>query len=97
MGRDSNEFKLGDALKQMLKTYKLEGRMKETHLINSWGKVVGRMIDQHTSNLYIKNKTLFVRVDSAALRNELAYAKTKLINALNKEAGGEVIVDIVLR
>lgn len=97
MGRNSNEFKLGDALRQMMKTYKLEGRLKETHLINSWGKVVGRMIDQHTSNLYIKDKKLFVQVDSAALRNELSYAKTKIITALNKEAGGEVIVDIVFR
>jgi hypothetical protein len=44
--------------------------------------------------MYIKNRTLFVRVDSAALREELSYQVSKLVKKLNQAAGIEAIDDI---
>jgi len=39
---------------------------------------------------------LYVKVNSAALRNELLFARTKILNTLNKEVGANVIEEIVL-
>ena len=97
MIKKSNESTLRQAIEEMLKTYQLDRKLTETRLINSWEKVVGRMIAKHTSTLYIRNKKLIVKLDSAALKNELSYAKEKIKNALNKEAGQEVITDIVFK
>jgi predicted nucleic acid-binding Zn ribbon protein len=90
-----NDQSLGDAIRQFLRTYHLEDKMNETRLIRSWGKVVGKMVDTHTKGLQIRNKVLYVKLDSPALRTELGYAREKLITALNKEAGEVVIAEIV--
>ncbi len=46
--------------------------------------------------MYIKDRTLFVRVDSAALREELTYQRSKLVKKLNAAAGVEAIDDLKL-
>ena len=93
----SNEQSLGDVIREFLQSYQLEEKLNETKLIKAWEKVTGQMVAKHTEGLYIKNRILFVKVSSAALRQELSYARSKLIKALNKEVNSEVIEDIVLR
>jgi hypothetical protein len=55
------------------------------------------MVSMHTKDLHIRNKVLFVRIDSPALRNELSYARETIVKSLNDEAGAEVIEDIVFK
>ncbi|MHC1707776.1 MAG: DUF721 domain-containing protein [Bacteroidales bacterium] len=93
----SNEILIREAIRQMLERYQLSDKINEINLISSWEKVVGPLIARHTKKLRIYNKVLFVEVDSAALRNELKYARTKLVNQLNKEVGVSVITDIVFK
>ncbi len=95
--KKSNDQTLKEVINELLKAYKLSDKLKEVRLIDSWEKVVGKLINKHTKNLYIKKKVLFVKLDSAALRNELSYARQKIIKALNKEAKEEVIDDIVFK
>jgi len=94
MIRKSNEITLKAAIESLLNAYKLTGKLNETRLIASWDKVVGNHIARHTGELYVKGETLFVKLDSAALKNELSMAKTKLIANLNRVAGVNVINDI---
>jgi predicted nucleic acid-binding Zn ribbon protein len=94
MIRKSNEITLKDAIESLLDAYKLTGKLNETRLIASWDKVVGKHIARHTENIYIKGEILFVKLDSAALKNELTMARTKLVNNLNRVAGLNLIVDI---
>lgn len=93
--KKSNDQTLKEVINELLESYKLGDKLKEVRLIDSWEKVVGKLINKHTKNLYIKKKVLFVKLDSAALRNELSYARQKIIKALNKEADEEVIENIV--
>ncbi|MCD4747392.1 MAG: DUF721 domain-containing protein [Bacteroidales bacterium] len=93
----SNELSLKEAIKELLNDYKLNNKLNEVRLINSWEKVVGKLISKHTNKLYIRRKVLFIELDSAALKNELSYAKQKIINALNKEVNEDVIEEIVFR
>jgi predicted nucleic acid-binding Zn ribbon protein len=93
----SNNQSLGDAIREFLHSYHLEDKLNETKVIQSWGKVVGPMVEKHTHGLYIRNRILFVKVESAALRQELSYSRSKIIAALNKEVKSEVIEDLVLR
>jgi predicted nucleic acid-binding Zn ribbon protein len=93
--RYSNDQSLGAAIKEFLQAYRLEERMNQTKLIHSWEKVVGKMIANHTHDLSIRNKILFVHIDSPALRNELSYQKGKIMDSLNSEVNAKVIDDIV--
>lgn len=94
MIRKSNEITLKEAIESLLIAYKLTDKLDETRLIASWDKVVGKLIVRHTDDMYVKNRVLFVKLDSAALRNELAMAKSKLIVSLNRTTGKDVIEDI---
>jgi hypothetical protein len=55
------------------------------------------MVAMHTKDLYIRNKVLFVRIDSPALRNELSYTREKIVKSLNNEVNAEVIEDVVFK
>ncbi|MFL5763794.1 MAG: DUF721 domain-containing protein [Bacteroidia bacterium] len=92
-----NEHTLKEVIGQMLKAYKLDEKLAERKLISSWETVMGPMIAKHTTDLSIKYQQLFVTLDSAALRNELAMAKGKMVKMLNDEAGSEVIKEVILR
>ena len=92
-----NDQTVKEAIDALLRTYGLDGKMREVRLIGSWEKVMGKMIARHTKEIFIRDRKLFVRVDSAALREELSYAKEKLVKMLNEEGGGNVIDEVVLQ
>jgi hypothetical protein len=45
--------------------------------------------------LNIRKKTLFVKLDSSALKNELSFSKERIIKSLNDEVG-EVVIDKIV-
>jgi len=71
-------------------------KLAENRLIHAWETALGKAVSRYTENLYIKNKTLYVRLSSSVLRNELSMCRSDLIAKLNKEAGMDVINQIVL-
>ena len=93
--KTSNDKPLGEVIREMIDTYRLEGKLNEIKVIHSWEKVVGIMIARHTKDLHIRNGKLFVKIDSPALKNELTYSTSVIIERLNKEAGGKVIEEII--
>lgn len=97
MARGFNEKPLGEVIQELLKAYSLEGKLKHARIIEAWPEVTGKMITNHTRDLYIKGSKLFVIIDSPALKNELTYSKSRIIEELNKTVGAEVIKDIIFR
>lgn len=93
--RKSNESSLGDVIKQMLKSYKLDVRLKEHQIGDSWNRVVGPMIANNTRDVYVRNGVLFVRLESSIIKNELSYAKEKIVANLNEEVGEEIVKRVV--
>ena len=93
----AKEKTLKEAIQELLKVYKLEGRLNEVRLISSWEKVMGKMIANHTKGIFINRKKLFVTIDSAALRAELFYAKEKIVKMLNDEIGQLVVEDVIFQ
>lgn len=69
----------------------------EARLSYLWQKVMGKPIAKHTTNISFKNKKLYISIDSAPLKNELSYAKEKIISLLNAELEKEIIKEIVFR
>ncbi len=92
-----NEHSIKDAIEALLKAYKLDDKLDEKKLISSWDNVMGKMIANHTTDIYIKHKQLFVSLDSPALKNELLLAKSKMVQMLNTSVGKEIINDIIFK
>lgn len=93
----SNTNTLKEAINEFLKAYSLSDKLNEHRLISSWEKVMGKMIAKHTTEIFITDKVLTVKLDSSVLREELSFAKTKMIEVLNESIGQEVIKGIILK
>lgn len=95
--RKKNIQKIEDVIKEYLKALKIDDKLKEVKLIKSWDDVVGKTIAHSTSNIYIRNRKLFVSLNSSIIRNELFMLREGLVKALNDRAGEKVIDEIILR
>lgn len=93
----NDEITIKEAILQLLERYHLTQKVNEVRLLDAWEGVVGPMIARYTGKPVIKNRVLYVKVDNAALRNELTLARTRLLQSLNEAAGEAVIDEIVFR
>ncbi len=95
--RRSKTISLAEAMKDYIREMNLEGKLLEVNLISSWEETVGKAISSRTTRIYIKNKILFVYLNSSVVRNELLMLREALRQKMNEKAGSEVIKDIVLK
>lgn len=94
--RKSNESTIREAVDRLLKAYRLEDKMNELTIIERWEKIMGKPIALRTEEVYIKNKVLFIKLNSSVMRSELQNAKAKIIELINNDAGKEVITSVLL-
>ncbi len=92
-----NAQTLQEVMTRVLREQHLEDPLNELRLIEKWPEIVGAPLAAQTEKLYIKDRTLFLHVKSAIVRNELRVMRPKLIERLNETVGVNVISDIVLR
>ena len=90
----NNTEQLGDVLHRLLRQQGLETPLNEFRLVEAWKDVVGSGIMRYTTNLYIKNQTLYVHLSSSVVRQELMMGRAILVRNLNAKVGSQVIVDI---
>lgn len=93
--RKADGAPLKDCIAELLDAYKLRGKLSQTQIISSWGKLMGPSISKRTTDLFFRDNTLFVKLSSAPLKQELQISKSKLIKMLNEEVGVSLIDDIV--
>lgn len=92
--RTSNEAPLKEVLDRWLKAYGYDGKMKEMDVLEAWPEMMGTAVANRTSEIYIKNKKLFLKMDSSVMREELSYGKDVIIQRVNEKAGTEIITDV---
>jgi hypothetical protein len=71
-------------------------KMAETRLIDAWHTVLGTAVSRFTEGIYIRKKTLYVKLTSSVLKSELLLFREQLIDKLNGQAGRNIIDNIVL-
>jgi len=92
--RLANNQTIKEVIEELISSYHIGDKLNETKVIGLWDQVVGKMIARETTHLNIKNRVLYVKLNSPALRQELGYARANLVKSLNKAAGCDVISDI---
>ncbi len=93
--RSRNDSTLGEVIKEFIAAYHLSDKLNELDFQKYWEKICGKVVARHTIKMYINKRKLYVKVDSAALRNELSMSRTHITESLNKEAGSSVIDEVV--
>ena len=95
--RTSNESSISDVLQQFIQVNRLEAGMDKIDVEQAWKILMGNGVNSYTQEVILKGTTLYVKLTSAVLREELSYGKQKIITMLNEELRKEVVKDLVFR
>ncbi|PWS31918.1 DUF721 domain-containing protein [Pedobacter paludis] len=93
--RKPNDVTLKDAFGKMLDVYRLRRKFDETSILAIWPEIMGTAIANRTTQIYIKDKKLFIRIESSVIKNELVMVRQGIIQKLNEHAGSEVINEMI--
>ncbi len=86
---------LSSAVSELLDIYKLKDRFQEMSILNAWDEVMGSTVSKRTQHIYIKDLTLFVKLESASLKHELMMAKSRILEKLNEHLGQKSVEEII--
>lgn len=85
---------LDEVLGGLLRQEGLEAPLQQRRLLDKVDTMLGPMASRHVVEKYIRNQTLYVRMDSPVMRAELTMRRSMLVARLNAGAGSMVITDI---
>jgi predicted nucleic acid-binding Zn ribbon protein len=96
MARRKNDISIGQALDLMVTELKLKGKLDESRIRERWAEIMGKPIAKYTSSISLRDGKLYIKVESAPLRNELNYSRDKIKEMFNKEIGEGVVKDVIV-
>ncbi|GHE54296.1 MULTISPECIES: DUF721 domain-containing protein [Roseivirga] len=96
-GRKGQPESLGDAIQEMLKSFRIEEKFNEANLVNSWEKIMGAPIAKRTTKVYIRDKKLFVHINSAPLKHELSMSRDKILVLIARELGSSIVNEVIIK
>ena len=94
--RNKNNVTIGQALDAMVRELKLKGGIDEVRVREAWARLMGAPIHKYTQQISLKGGKLYVKVESAPLKQELSFSKEKIRELFNKELGEEIIREVVI-
>jgi predicted nucleic acid-binding Zn ribbon protein len=87
---------LGGAIRELLNSYHLSNKFDEANLISSWERLAGKPIARRTRKIFIKNKVMFVELDSPGMKHDFNLHKNHVLELFRKEFGAGVINEIIV-
>ncbi len=95
--RLNNESSIGDVLKEIIQSNKLQPGMDQISVKEAWVSLMGNGVNSYTKNVLLKGSTLYVELTSSVLREELSHGKSKIIAMINEELRRDIVKDVILR
>ena len=95
--RNNTHLNMGEALNEFIQKNKLQKGIDKVDAREAWVNLMGNGVNNYTTNVELKNETLYVSLTSSVLRQELSMGITKIIKLLNQELGKDLIKKLVLR
>ncbi len=89
-----NGAPLSDLIDKIMKSYRLDGKMKEMDILAKWPEMMGIAVSNRTKKIEIRNGILFLEMESSVMRDELLHGKQIIIERINQEAGEKIINDV---
>mgnify|MGYP001198867533 CR=1 FL=1 len=93
--RKDNTRNIGEILRKLMKNPKLSNKLDELDALDLWKELIGDKLEKYILDVKIYRGILYVKVNSSALKNELYYEKTDLINRINQNLQKDIVKDII--
>ena len=91
---NNNEIK--NLLDIFLKKNNLEKGLLDLEVKRAWHELMKNGVSNYTTDVSLKNKTLYIKLSSPALKEELSYGKEKLMKLINERFKKKIVQKIVL-
>ena len=91
---NNNEIK--NLLEKFLKKNNLEKGLLDLEVKRAWHELMENGVSNYTTGVRLKNKTLYIKLSSPALKEELSYGKEKLMKLINERFKKKIVQKIVL-
>tara|TARA_B110001454_G_C12639025_1_gene400380 strand:- start:202 stop:486 length:285 start_codon:yes stop_codon:yes gene_type:complete len=92
-----NDLKIDSLIKFFIKENNLENGLETVEVKDLWYKLMKNGVANYTTDINLKNGTLYIKLKSSVLREELSYGKEKIVKLLNEKLKKDLIKKIVLR
>lgn len=94
--RRNDDITIKQAVDKMLDFYRLRKKFDETSIVSAWPDIIGKAIANRTEKIYVKDKKLFVKVESAVIKHELTLMRRQIIGRVNEYVGHAIIEEFVI-
>lgn len=91
-----NDSTLKEAIDGLVEAYGLREKLDESAIASLWDELAGGLVARHTVAVKLRRGRLYLKVDSAPLRQELTFLREGLITTLNERFGREVVKEITV-
>ena len=92
-----NNLKIDSLIKFFIKENNLENGLENVKIKDLWYEQMKNGVANYTTDINLKNGTLYINLKSSVLREELSYGKEKIMKLLNEKLKKDLIKKIVLR
>ena len=91
-----NNLELKNLISTFLKENKLEKGLLNIEVKKAWFELMNNGVANYTTDVSLRKKTLYIKLSSPALKEELSYGKEKLIMLINERLKENVVEKIIL-
>lgn len=91
-----DDIGIKDAIEKWIETYRLRSKYDASSIVKAWPDIIGLAIANRTQQIYIRDKKLFVKVESAVIKNELAMMRRQIIGRVNEYVGHVVVEEFII-
>ena len=91
-----NNLELKNLINKFLKENKLEKGLLNIEIKKAWFELMNNGVANYTTDVSLRKKTLYIKLSSPALKEELSYGKEKLIKLINERLKENVVEKIIL-
>ncbi|MFN5181690.1 MAG: DciA family protein [Bacteroidota bacterium] len=95
--RKTNQQTIGQILDQFIKENNLKEGLTQVELTQRWSEITGEFISKHTVEIKLVKKVLYVTMDNAACKQELAFKKSEVLQRVNLLTPKNQIIDIYIK
>jgi len=95
--RRNNEFmSIKEVMQNVLQENKLQKGIDLLTIKEAWVEVMGSGVQSYTDSVQYRNNTLYIKLTSSVLREELSYGKEKIIKIMNEKLNKVLIKNVKL-
>ncbi len=94
---EAKEQPLKNVLQSWFDSRGIAADFNQEEVVAAWEELTGDLIRKLTKRAFVKDKVLYVYVNSPALRTELMMIRGDLCERLNQKLGGKPIRNIIIK